>query len=86
MIGSTVAKPDTGNLPEFNLTYYHNAILEGYKYFHYINYDTFGVIEPVRFPMRTPRSYSVHVSDEEAKDMACGIDDWKVYYKRPHVL
>lgn len=86
MITTPVEKPDISNLPEFNLTYYHNAVLEGYRYFHYTNNATFGIIEPVRFPMWTDRSYSVHMNDEEAKDMACGIDDWKVYYKSPHVL
>ncbi|MFZ1806389.1 MAG: hypothetical protein WAU36_04160 [Cyclobacteriaceae bacterium] len=86
MIGNTIAKPNSDDLPEFNLTYYHNAILEGYKFFHYSNQGHYGIIQPVRHPVESTDGYTIHASDEEVKNMACGEDDWKIYYQKGNVL
>jgi hypothetical protein len=69
-------------LPEFNISLYHDSILEGYKYFHFRKYNGYLVVEPVRFALNSVNSFSLHVSDQQAKDLACGLGEERIYFKK----
>jgi hypothetical protein len=68
------------NRPIFNWTYYYSALLLGYRYWRFTNYQTFTVVEPVREPIEIPDSYVVHFTDREILECADGIDDCIILY------
>jgi hypothetical protein len=68
------------HLPEFNFTYYYNSLLEGYRGFMYLSFRTYGVLIPARRPWEGTNSYYLSFDDFEVLEMACGIDEFKIYF------
>lgn len=72
-------------MPIFNLTLYHSYLLSGYKYVLYTTFGSFGMICPLKERMSdfvvsmAGNSYLLPITDEQVKEMACGIDEFDIF-------